>query len=115
MHLTSSEVRAGSMIESSLLYEHPSRIVEEKSANQVSNFYVGKISVVDIFTFSNRKSIKSINELNFQVIDFNSDVVQISRPSTTSANSIEDNNDAGSSYSSVDDTAGGGGPTRTNL
>ena len=49
----------------------------------------------------------------FKVIDFNSDVVDISRPSTTSANSIEDNNDAGSSYSSVDDT--GGGPTRTNL
>ena len=43
IHLTSSEVRAGSMIESSLLYEHPSRIVEEKCANQVSNFYVGKI------------------------------------------------------------------------
>ena len=104
------------MIESSLLYEHPSRIVEEKSANQVSNFYVGKISVFDtLFTFSNSKSIKSKNELYFQVIDFNSDVVQISRPSTTSANSIEDNNDAGSSYSSVDDTAGGGGPTRTNL
>ena len=41
-------------------------------------------------------------------------MVEISRPSTTSANSIEDNNDAGSSYSSVDDT-GGGGPTRTNL
>ena len=49
------------------------------------------------------------------MIDFNSDVVEISRPSTTSANSIEDNNDAGSSYSSVDDTGGGGGPTRTNL
>ena len=47
IHLTSSEVRAGSMIESSLLYEHPSRIVEEKCANQVSNFYVGKISVLN--------------------------------------------------------------------
>ena len=51
------------MIESSLLYEHPSRIVEEKCANQVSNFYVGKISVVNTLTselytflyFSNRK------------------------------------------------------------
>ena len=49
------------------------------------------------------------------MIDYNSDVVEISRPSTTSANSIEDNNDAGSSYSSVDDTGGGSGPTRTNL
>ena len=36
------------MIESSLLYEHPSRIVEGKCANQVSNFYVGKISVVSV-------------------------------------------------------------------
>ena len=64
--------------------------------------------------FQTVKSIKSKKSITFfQVIDFNSDVVEISRPSTTSANSIEDNNDAGSSYSSVDDT--GGGPTRTNL
>ena len=43
------------MIESSLLYEHPSRIVEEKCANQVSNFYVGKISVVNILHFQTVK------------------------------------------------------------
>ena len=62
IHLTSSEVRAGSMIESSLLYEHPSRIVEEKCANQVSNFYVGKISVLNIKTV---KSIKFKNAYIF--------------------------------------------------
>ena len=66
IHLTSSEVRAGSMIESSLLYEHPSRIVEEKCANQVSNFYVGRISSGNIiFYFQTVKSIKSKNELHF--------------------------------------------------
>ena len=44
---------------------------------------------------------------------FSSDAIDISRPSTTTANSVEDCNDAGSSISS--EGTGGGGPTRTNL
>ena len=44
---------------------------------------------------------------------FSSDGVELSRPSSKTPNSIEDNNDAGSSFSSRG--TGGGGPTGTNL
>ena len=44
-----------------------------------------------------------------------SDGIDISGPSTTTANSVEDCNDANSSFSSGETTGGGGGPTRTNL
>jgi hypothetical protein len=81
IHLTSSEVRAGSKIESSLLYEQPMQSLEEKGGDKV--------------------------------MGFSSDAIDISRPSTTTANSVEDCNDAGSSFSSGG--TGGGGPTRTNL
>ena len=44
-----------------------------------------------------------------------SDGVDISAPSTTTANSVEDCNDANSSFSSGETTGRGSGPTRTNL
>ena len=50
-----------------------------------------------------------------QVIGNFSDGIDISGPSTTTANSVEDCNDANSSFSSGETTGGGGGPTRTNL
>ena len=53
--------------------------------------------------------------LIFQMMGNCSDGVDISGPSTTTANSVEDCNDANSSFSSGETTGGGGGPTRTNL
>ena len=53
--------------------------------------------------------------LVFQVMGNFSDGIDISGPSTTTANSVEDCNDANSSFSSGETTGGGGGPTRTNL
>ena len=49
----------------------------------------------------------------FKVMGFSSDAIDTSRPSTTTANSVEDYNDGGSSFSSAE--TGGGGQTRTNL
>ena len=47
--------------------------------------------------------------------DYSSDVIDISRHSTTTANSVEDYNDGGSSFSSSGggDVGGGCEPTRT--
>ena len=53
--------------------------------------------------------------LIFQMMGNCSDGIDISGPSTTTANSVEDCNDANSSFSSGETTGGGGGPTRTNL
>ena len=40
IHLTSSEIRAGSKIESSLLYEQPMQSLEEKGGDKVNNTFV---------------------------------------------------------------------------
>jgi hypothetical protein len=46
IHLTSSEVRAGSKIESSLLYNYPMQSLEEKGSDKVDNTFLPVIKKI---------------------------------------------------------------------